>query len=340
MGFDQISQFRPNFTILEYLEYLEYLELGQFRKFCDVFKMTLEPPVISSSMSIQYLRTRWMYTDLSVGFFFFSLLFPSTFPFPIKPFPPKIFNQICPVLYCTAYSQFHQPTSQVRRGTCLSCTMLYCAVKKYMTPWGTKLTCYGSCQPPQSSWSSRSPWSINRSDICTWSILILRKSKEKESLWLWKKHLKDVHCPASSIGVVATEGKTSSQSASGRREWPGIPIQCRRRRAAWTQFSDAQASLAPNHVNPYVGHVWSRTLWWPTWCLMWWPTWRWTWSNLVRELVAGVGQLGQNFFCLKLVHILDLKLFFNCFLPSHYYLFCYLWCNNLNTNYKWLYFAW
>ena len=37
MGVDQSSQFRPNFTILEYLEYLEYLELGQFRIFCDVF---------------------------------------------------------------------------------------------------------------------------------------------------------------------------------------------------------------------------------------------------------------------------------------------------------------
>ena len=32
-----ISQFQPNFTILEYLKYLEYLELGQFRNFCDVF---------------------------------------------------------------------------------------------------------------------------------------------------------------------------------------------------------------------------------------------------------------------------------------------------------------
>ena len=31
---DQISQFRPNFTILEYLD---YLELGPFRNFCDVF---------------------------------------------------------------------------------------------------------------------------------------------------------------------------------------------------------------------------------------------------------------------------------------------------------------
>ena len=30
MGVDQISQFRPNFTILEYLE---YLEIGQFRIF-------------------------------------------------------------------------------------------------------------------------------------------------------------------------------------------------------------------------------------------------------------------------------------------------------------------
>ena len=35
-NFRQISQFRPNFTILEYLEYLEYLELGQFRNFYDV----------------------------------------------------------------------------------------------------------------------------------------------------------------------------------------------------------------------------------------------------------------------------------------------------------------
>ena len=31
MGVDQILQFRPNFTILE------YLELGQFRNFCDVY---------------------------------------------------------------------------------------------------------------------------------------------------------------------------------------------------------------------------------------------------------------------------------------------------------------
>ena len=37
MGVAQILQFRPNFTILEYLEYLEYLELGQFRNFCDVY---------------------------------------------------------------------------------------------------------------------------------------------------------------------------------------------------------------------------------------------------------------------------------------------------------------
>ena len=36
-GVDQISQFQPNFTILEYLKYLEYLDLGQFRNFCDVF---------------------------------------------------------------------------------------------------------------------------------------------------------------------------------------------------------------------------------------------------------------------------------------------------------------
>ena len=34
MGVDQILQFRPNFTILEYLE---YLELGQFGNFCDVY---------------------------------------------------------------------------------------------------------------------------------------------------------------------------------------------------------------------------------------------------------------------------------------------------------------
>ena len=38
MGVNQILQFRPNLTILEYLEYLEYLELGQFRNFYDVFK--------------------------------------------------------------------------------------------------------------------------------------------------------------------------------------------------------------------------------------------------------------------------------------------------------------
>ena len=37
MGVDQILQYRPNFTILEYLEYLEYLDLGQFRNFCDVW---------------------------------------------------------------------------------------------------------------------------------------------------------------------------------------------------------------------------------------------------------------------------------------------------------------
>ena len=36
MGVDQISHFRPSFTILEYLEYLEYLELG-VRNSCDVF---------------------------------------------------------------------------------------------------------------------------------------------------------------------------------------------------------------------------------------------------------------------------------------------------------------
>ena len=29
MGVDQILQFRPNFTILEYLEYLEYLEFNR-----------------------------------------------------------------------------------------------------------------------------------------------------------------------------------------------------------------------------------------------------------------------------------------------------------------------
>ena len=33
-NFRQISQFRPNFTILEYLD---YLVLGQFRNLCDVF---------------------------------------------------------------------------------------------------------------------------------------------------------------------------------------------------------------------------------------------------------------------------------------------------------------
>ena len=37
MGLTKFTQFRPNFTILEYLEYLEYLEFGQFRNFCDVF---------------------------------------------------------------------------------------------------------------------------------------------------------------------------------------------------------------------------------------------------------------------------------------------------------------
>ena len=42
MGVDQILQYRPNFTILEYLEYLEYLELGQFRNFWDVFIIILE----------------------------------------------------------------------------------------------------------------------------------------------------------------------------------------------------------------------------------------------------------------------------------------------------------
>ena len=42
MGVDQISQFRPNFTILEYLEYLECLELGQFRNFCDVLSWKLK----------------------------------------------------------------------------------------------------------------------------------------------------------------------------------------------------------------------------------------------------------------------------------------------------------
>ena len=39
MGVDQISQFQPNFTILEYLKYLEYLDLGQFCNFCDVLKI-------------------------------------------------------------------------------------------------------------------------------------------------------------------------------------------------------------------------------------------------------------------------------------------------------------
>ena len=33
MGVDQIPQFQPKFTILEYLKYLEYLELGKFRNF-------------------------------------------------------------------------------------------------------------------------------------------------------------------------------------------------------------------------------------------------------------------------------------------------------------------
>ena len=40
MGVDQISQFRQNFTILEYLEYLEDMELGQFHNFCDVCTFT------------------------------------------------------------------------------------------------------------------------------------------------------------------------------------------------------------------------------------------------------------------------------------------------------------
>ena len=38
-NFDQIWQFWPNFTIVEYLKFLEYLELGQSRNFCDVFNV-------------------------------------------------------------------------------------------------------------------------------------------------------------------------------------------------------------------------------------------------------------------------------------------------------------
>ena len=46
MGVDQILQFRPNFTILEYFE---YLELGQFRNFCDVLTPVLPPKLFESA---------------------------------------------------------------------------------------------------------------------------------------------------------------------------------------------------------------------------------------------------------------------------------------------------
>ena len=42
-----ISQFQPNFTILEYLKYLEYLELGQFCNFCDVSSTISQLPTKS-----------------------------------------------------------------------------------------------------------------------------------------------------------------------------------------------------------------------------------------------------------------------------------------------------
>ena len=48
-----ISQFQPNFTILEYLKYLEYLELGQFRNFCDVFNSETVAHILS-----RYLKAK------------------------------------------------------------------------------------------------------------------------------------------------------------------------------------------------------------------------------------------------------------------------------------------
>ena len=53
MDFDQILQFRPNFTILEYLE---YLELGQFRNFCDVCYSWL---IVETSQSWAPRSVQW-----------------------------------------------------------------------------------------------------------------------------------------------------------------------------------------------------------------------------------------------------------------------------------------
>ena len=51
MGADQILQFRPNFTILEYLEYLEYLELGQFCNFAMfVIRDCRNLPIMSAAL--------------------------------------------------------------------------------------------------------------------------------------------------------------------------------------------------------------------------------------------------------------------------------------------------
>ena len=61
IGVDQISQFRPNFKILEYLEYMKYLKLGQFRNFCDVFfykSLSTKPNPTENLMATQHLADR------------------------------------------------------------------------------------------------------------------------------------------------------------------------------------------------------------------------------------------------------------------------------------------
>ena len=60
MGVDQILQFRPNFTILE------YLELGQFRNFCDVCYSWL---IVETSQSWAPRSVQWaaVITNLIFG---------------------------------------------------------------------------------------------------------------------------------------------------------------------------------------------------------------------------------------------------------------------------------
>ena len=88
---DQISQFRPNFTILEYLD---YLELGPFRNFCDVFFNFLGPrgPPRLFSFSVPDYH--------SVSDDEMMIPFGDAFVFPkhLKKVSASTFDEVCPHL--------------------------------------------------------------------------------------------------------------------------------------------------------------------------------------------------------------------------------------------------